>query len=272
MKILAIFTCFNRVTKTVNSIKKLVDGNKNLEFEFIVVDDGSKDGTIEALEQLRETISIYILQGSGSLYYSGGMRMGMEYALNNLKRDYDYLLMMNDDVEFFDGCICDLIAQSQEKQAVIVGTTCSHIGKLSYGAIKYKSSYKYVTLDIEQSNTPADAFNANCVLIPYDCFLECGPIDPYYIHSLGDFDYGLIIRKKNYKIYPSKKYCGYCDRNDIKGTWLDISLSVRERLALKEKCKGQPRKQWFYFLKKNFGLIVAVRGTITSYLRIILGR
>lgn len=270
MKVLAIFTCFNRVEKTINSIKSLVDGNKNLDFEFIVVDDGSKDGTVEELQKLSSTIRIYITQGTGSLFYSGGMRTGMEYALKSLKKKYDYLLMMNDDVDFFENCICELVSQSTEKQAVIVGTTCNHEGNLTYGAIKYRSGYKYDTLDINQSTIQADAFNANCVLIPYSFFCECGSIDPHFIHSLGDFDYGLMLKRKGYKIYPSSNYCGYCERNDIKGTWLDTSTPIRKRIQLKENFKGQPTKQWFYFLNKNFGVFAAVRGCITPYIKIAL--
>lgn len=272
MKVLAIFTCFNRVEKTVSSIKNLVNGNKNIDLEFIVVDAGSKDGTVEELQKLSRTISIYIIQGTSSLFYSGGMRTGMEYALTSLKKDYDYLLMMNDDVDFFENCICDLVSQSMEKQAVIVGTTCSHEGILTYGAIKYRSGYKYDTLDINQSTIGADTFNANCVLVPYAFFIASGPMDSHYIHSLGDFDYGLMLKGRGYKIYPSSNYCGYCERNDIKGSWLDTTLPIKKRLKLKETNKGQPKKQWFYFLNKNFGFIIAVRGIVTSYLRVMLGR
>ena len=36
----------------------------------------------------------------------------MKYALQNLPHDFDYMLMMNDDVEFLDNSIQRMISQS----------------------------------------------------------------------------------------------------------------------------------------------------------------
>ena len=40
----------------------------------------------------------------------------------------------------------------------------------------------------------------------------------------------------------------------------------------KENIKGAPTKQWFYFLKKNFGYMAAVKGTLSPYIRILFGK
>ena len=48
--VLALFTCFNRKEKTRQAIKTLVSGNPALRFSFLVVDDGSTDGTDRMLE------------------------------------------------------------------------------------------------------------------------------------------------------------------------------------------------------------------------------
>ena len=65
---------------------------------------------------------------------------------------------------------------------------------------------------------------------------------------------------------------GICNRNSIKNTWLDKTLPFKKRIELKEKIKGAPTKQWFYFLKKNFGMAKAVVFTITPYINLVLGR
>ena len=97
-------------------------------------------------------------------------------------------------------------------------------------------------------------------------------MDEHYIHSLGDFDYGLSLKENGAKIYSSDHYVGTCNRNSIKGTWLDKSLPLKKRIALKETIKGAPAKQWFYFLKKNFGIGKAMVFTVTPYINLILGR
>ena len=98
----------------------------------------------------------------------------MDYTLNALWGDY--ILIINDDVEFYDHCIEMMLELSLKKRnSVIVGTTCDQNGKLTYGAIKYIKGICYKTLEIS-SNERADTFNANCVLIPYLAFQKTGSI------------------------------------------------------------------------------------------------
>lgn len=270
MTVLCILTCFNRKCKTENCIRKLVQHNPNVRFTFIVVDDNSSDGTKIMLEQIKNEYDVHTIDGSGNLFYSGGMRMGMQYAIDNYL-NYDYLLMVNDDVDFLPSSIETMIEQSQEqKRAVVIGATKNTSGHLSYSAIKYSKGYKYRHLQIDEWQQEADTFNANCVLIPYNYFVSVGPIDNYYTHSLGDFDYGLELKRHGYKMYVSRNYCGICNQNSFEGTWLDTKLSLKTRLTIKESAKGVPVRQWFYFLKKNFGLGYALIGSITPYLRILI--
>lgn len=274
MNVLVIMTCFNRKENTEMCIKSLSEGNRNLSFTYVIVDDNSKDGTVEKLEKLRKNYKIFIIKGSGNLYYSGGMRMGMEYAINNLEEPFDYFLMVNDDVEFFENCIEKMLSQVQTNRSVIVGATCDKKKRLTYGAIKYikKNSIKYQKVGIKESDLDCDTFNANCVVIPYTALKEVGSIDSNYLHSLGDFDYGLSLKNKNYNIKTSNQYVGFCGNNSVKNTWQDRSLSITNRIRLKENPKGAPIKNWFYFLHKNFGLIYALIYSVSPYMKIILKR
>lgn len=271
MKVIVIFTCYNRKLKTENCIRSLVEGNNECQFEFVVVDDNSTDGTIEVLESMQKEYMIHIIKGEGGLYYSRGMRLGMQYVKKNYKEDFDYILLINDDVEFYYESIKKLIIQNEiQTDSVTVGATCNRGSELTYGAIKYISGISYKKVGIEDWDKNADTFNANCVLIPKEIF-ECVEImDEHYVHSLGDFDYGMQIKRRGYQIYGSREYIGVCEINASNNTWRDTSLSRRERIRLKESVKGAPASQWFYFLKKNFGLGVAVIRSVTPYIRIML--
>lgn len=273
MKILAIFTCYNRKEKTKKCIETITSGNLECKFTFVIADDGSTDGTYEMLKSLHGNFSINVLRGEGNWFYSGGMNAGMKYALQTLPHDFNYMLMMNDDVEFFENSIQSMISQSVlQNDAVVVGAMCNERYEMSYGAVKYISGYKYRKMDTSEWEKSADTFNANCVLIPYKAFERIGAMDDYYRHSLGDFDYGLSLKKAGYKIYQSKEFIGMCNNNDSKGAWTDTRLSRIERIRKKESVKGAPMKQWFYFLKKNFGIGAAVKGVVTPYIRILLGK
>ncbi|MFI3326453.1 MAG: glycosyltransferase family 2 protein [Clostridia bacterium] len=271
MQILAMFTCYNRKDKTEKCIKDLVSKNKNCEFTFVVADDNSNDGTKEILTNMKNEYDIHLLNGDGNLFYSGGMRLAMEYGINNLTEKFDYILMMNDDVEFYENSVEAIINQSkQQDNAVIVGAMCDNQNQLSYNAIKYVKGIKYRKVELSEWTMEADTFNANCVLIPYYIFKQIGVMDKKYIHSLGDFDYGLSIKKVGYKIYCSKDFVGLCNNNPSNNTWTDKSLSIKERIKKKENIKGAPFKQWWHFLYKNFGVFIAVKYSITPYIRILL--
>lgn len=275
MKIVVVLTCFNREDKTKNCIQTLVKGNQNIDFTFVVVDDNSNDGTVEMLNTMKNKYNIHIIEGNGSLYYCGGMRKGMDYLLNNSKLNYDYLLMINDDVEFFENSIQKIVLKAQNnKRSIIVGATNDGYGKLSYGAVKYnkKGKISYRKVGVDENTLECDTFNANCVLIPYEAFIKVGSIDTYYIHSLGDFDYGFKLKRGGWKIYSSDEYVGICNNNPIESTWQDKKLSRIERFKKKENVKGAPLKPWIYFLSKNFGIKSMIRYGFTPYIRIILGR
>lgn len=273
MNILTIFTCYNRRNKTQNCIETITACNPKCAFTFVVADDGSNDGTYEMLCEMQSEYKIYVVRGSGNWFYSGGMNAGMEYSLRNLSREFNYTLMINDDVEFLCNGVQNMIEQSVvQDNAVIVGAMRDNVGNLSYGAVKYISGYKYRKLNLSEWKVPADTFNANCVLIPYSAFERVGTMDPFYRHSLGDFDYGLILKRDGNKIFQSKQFVGVCNNNSNKNSWTDSKLGIIERIRKKESIKGAPAKQWFYFLKKNFGVGLAIRGVITPYVRILLGK
>lgn len=265
-RVLALFTCFNRKEKSVHAIESLISGNPDIDFHFLVVDDGSTDGTAEALKA--RNFPVRILRGDGSLFYSRGMGLGMDALLKD-RESFDYLLMMNDDVDFYPGCIAAMAAQSGGRD-VIVGATEDTAGNLSYSGIQYERGIHYRFMNPGETGQ-ADTMNANCVLIPYALFRKTGSMDPHYHHSLGDFDYGFALRKAGGRLYVSQSYVGLCCDNPQTGTWHDRKLSVTQRIRKKESVKGDPAGPWFYYLKKHFGLFTAVKSSVTPYIRIFLG-
>ena len=281
MKVCVMLTCFNRKDKTLNCIKSLISGNK-CQVDFIVVDDGSTDGTGAALEDMAKELyerdsehaSIEVIAATGGLFYSGGMRRAMEAAKARYGSDVgnapDFFILANDDVEF-DGGVLDGLTDAPAG-TVIVGAMRDDSGKCSYGGIKYYSGIHYKQIGPDAADRGCDTFNANFVAVPKEIFKAVPIIDPVYVHSLGDFDYGLQIKKAGYRIEATDHFVGTCNNNPSTGTWNDRNLSRIERIKRKESVKGAPAKQWFHFLKKNFGIGYACAYSVTPYLRILFGK
>jgi len=273
MKVTVILTCFNRREKTVNCIKSIVNGNKGINFNFIVVDDNSCDGTVEAIEELE--YNIHLIKGSGDLYWCGGMRKGIEYFLSLSPSDNDFCLFVNDDVHFFDNSVENILNQvANLNNRVVVGATCDDNGNFTYGLRKLRDKKSVWLNYIEPSSDEifGDTMNANCVLIRNSILKDVGNFDAVYTHSLGDYDLGFAITKKGYKLISSNNYIGICNKNSIKGTWQDKTLPLKTRIKLKESPKGCPLYEWWHFLNKNFGLFRAIIYSISPFIKIFICR
>ena len=245
-------------------------------FSFVVVDDNSTDGTRDNIDRLiNEGYEIHCILGDGNLFWAGGMRVGIDYALRNTSTDY--YLFVNDDVAFESTVIEAMIAEYGAKTKAdnckaMVGATYDDECKLSYGGIKYTGrGVKYESKGPDYRGK-CDTLCMNCVLIDKDTFFKCGNFDEKYKHSLADFDYGLRLSREVGNIYMLSRFAGKCNGNPVAGSWQDTSLSRIKRLKLKESIKGAPFGTWFHFLYKNFGIIKAIIYATSPYIRILMGR
>ncbi len=272
-KIIVVMTCHNRREKTVNCIRKLHSGNDKNEYRYIVVDAASTDGTCEEIEKCSYD-DVEIVHAEGTLFWNGGMHRGIERGMERAD-EYDYILLVNDDVDFVPGIIDELIGYAQSegmKGNVIVGSTCDDRGGFSYGGIVYTKGIHYVMIGPDKPDTQCSTFNANCTLIPIEVMKRVGNVDAYYKHSMGDFDLGLRINRAGEKIYMFPEYVGTCNDNPKEGSWQDTSLGIRERIRKKESFKGLPFKDWFHYLNRNFGFVTACVRSVTPYFKIFLGK
>ena len=202
-------------------------GNPQLQFKFIVVDDNSTDGTAKAILALGYDCEV--IHGTGSLFWCGGMRLGIDRYFEIA--DESPCLLINDDVDFYDGSIEKLFSQ-MDGQSVIVGATCDSNKKFTYG-LRIRKELRTIELGYVEPNKEkiiGDTMNANCVLIPYAVFKDIGNMEKIYRHSLGDYDLGFKIRRKGYELISSYEYVGICETNSFKGTWRDATMSRLERL------------------------------------------
>lgn len=270
-KIAVVLTCFNRREKTVSCVESLLKGNEKYDIRFVVVDDGSTDGTKQALEAL--DCQMKIITGGGKLFWTGGMYTGLEYVLKSADK-LDYVMLVNDDVLFLEGAIDGMVTTIKDIGCdAVVGATRDTSGRLSYGGVRKKSKFlaRFELMELG-SGQQCDTFNCNAVLLKSQSFKDAGNLDRKYVHSMADYDYGMHLRRLGQIVVLHDAYVGICDDNASEGTWKDTSLSRSQRLKLKESPKGLPRADWFHFINKNYGFISAIYHSLTPYIRILLGK
>lgn len=262
MRIIALTTCHNRREFTLRSLQSLTKQYlpKDYYLEICVVDDGSSDGTGDAIRE--KFPEVKIIEGTGNLYWAGGMLFGWNRYVK--KRNFDFLFVFNDDIELNENALKKLISTSEiisEKgnlSHVVVGALKDHqTNKLSYGGLIQDNSFrplrfkKVIPRNFIQE---CDTLNMNAALIRNDAIKLNGFLAKEFVHTLADYDFGLRLKKKGGSILLASGFIGTCKNNSLKGTSLEPNLSVKKRLKRFTGMKEQPPLVRAVFFKRHAGL------------------
>lgn len=264
MKIAVIFCCYNRKAFTERCLKQLyrqIERRSQDTFQIYVFDDGSNDGTVEMIhERFPQTM---LMVGEGNCYWCKSMYYGMQEAI---KCNYDFYLMINDDVDFCEDAIDTMIESFLNRREIcgIVGATKAIETEMcTYGGRD----------ETEELVLPGD--NKKCIYTNWNCFLvnreiidRVGIIDSKYKHACGDYDYSYRMVKMGYSIYVADRYIGRCDLNSSEGSFKDASLSRKMRLKKLFAPKGVPFLSYARYYWRIKG-IVGVVSFLYSYLSLV---
>ena len=130
------------------------------------------------------------------------------------------------------------------------------VGELTYGGKNRRRWWlpQYLYVD-EPGDIPkqCETMNGNCVLIPDEVAKCVGNLDPIFVHSMGDGDYGYRARYAGFKLWIAPGYIGYCSRN----TMFHLSKSDQSSVlaSLKRVCepKAVPPNAWYHYTKRHYG-------------------
>jgi GT2 family glycosyltransferase len=262
LKIYAIITSYNRKDSTLECFRRLESAAKtaNVNLKAILVDDGSTDGTAEAVESNFEWVKV--VRGDGNLFWNRGMHLG--YA-ESLKQDVDAYLWVNDDTHIIDNAMLHVIntwqtlEQTTGKPVVVSGATADETtGKITYGGDVAQSKlmrFTYRKVWDEDLPTQCDVAQGNFLLIPKKIAQAVGNLDPVFEHAMGDTDYTLRVGQAGFSVYVASGIIGSCSKNPVKGSFNDASLSLSQRWQAIMSRKGLPPKSWLHFTRRHGGLI-----------------
>lgn len=256
-RIAVIMTCFNRKEKTLKCIESLSGNSKHI-VQIHMVDDGSTDGTGEAVKCKFPQVDI--IPSRGNLFWNRGMYLAFTKAV---EIGYDFYLWVNDDVDFKPGCVDGLVNAYEElsqnkKDCIVVGPTLDSSRTINtYGGFGPKKSIK--PFESERIYFGKDykrclIFHGNCVLIPQAVVDKIGVNDPYYQHGYGDADYSLMAAKAGCDCWLANFPVGICDRHDESFVFMDCRRPIAARLKNLHSRVNKPIRDEMHFCKKFYGV------------------
>ena len=248
--IAAILTVYNRKQKTLLCLKRLFEAfdaynertNINdLQLIVYLTDDNSTDGTTDAIKTTFGNRDVHILQGTGSLFWAGGMRLAWESAIK-ASVDWDYFLLLNDDTFVKENVFDELFETDRYclrqygTRGIISGITCQPDNEtvITYGGLNFVSKAKGRQVVVQPKGIPQeiDLVHANILLVHSSIVEKIGIFYIGYCHACADNDYGLMAQHNNIPVLSTSYICGECERNHDSNKGEIVKL---RRMTLKER-------------------------------------
>ncbi len=267
-----LMTCHNRKEGTLKCLGHLfAQVVPELAVAVYLVDDGSTDGTGDAIRKMYPEVTV--ITGDGTLFWCGGMRLAWQHALAMAP---DCYLWLNDDTFLHPGSLQTLLRAKEselQQQCVVVGSCCdAGTGTHTYGGQallgRHPARVSLIRPDPVLTKM-CDTFNGNLILITKAAFQMLGIIRSFS-HATGDTDYGLHARRQRIPVLLAPGFLAECAANPVAQSWSNCELPRMQRFRMLIGRKGLPPGDWWRFLWTNAGIRALVYWPI-PYLRVLVG-
>ena len=225
MNIAVLITVFNRKAKTLLCLESLCETwspyKDSIAISVYLTDDGSSDGTAEAILEKDFPFEIHILQGDGNLYWNGGMINSWKAALQD--GPWDGYLWLNNDSEVLPEFWEDLLLADETclsrygKRGIYVGSTKdADTGEFTYGGFIYTNKLtlkdKFIRPD-GKTCQECEAAHGNITFVSDEVVKKMGIFCEKYLHGGTDHDYTYLAHKAGFPVVVLPRYSASC-KND----------------------------------------------------------
>lgn len=179
---------------------------RGVEFEVIVVDNASRDGSGEMVRQQFKQVCLIV--NSKNLGFSRGNNIGVDHAKGK------YLLFLNSDTEVTDSTIAAMIdLLERDKRIGIAGGFLDSLDKarqqrcfgkfynLPLVVLMVFGGDRFVRLKHTDIAEEVDWVSGGFMLIRHDLFKKLGGFDEHFFMYVEDMDLCWRAKKMGYKTY-----------------------------------------------------------------------
>jgi len=224
MRVRAIIPVHNRRELTLACLRQLARAERGgVELHVMVVDDGSVDGTTEAIAA--QFPEVDVIQGDGNLWWTGAIKRGLEATL---RHDCDYVLLLNDDLELANDFLSELAKVARRHPSGLVSSIKLRrrtdgteeilaggfhlVGRLH--EVRNSLQGNPYVRDALPSELQADMLTGASLLMPVHVIRSIGwPDQARFPHNWGDLEYTRRASVAGYACWVASRSRVYTDRN-----------------------------------------------------------
>jgi GT2 family glycosyltransferase len=221
IKVAIVTPVHNRKNLTLLCLRSLhAADHSGLAIHIIVVDNGSTDGTSEAIHQ--QFPAVEIVAGDANFWYTAGTNRGIQAAL---LRKPDYILAINDDQVFHAQALQRLVLCAQQNRKAVIGALLldwDHPENVMATGGRWDTWYggwrHPRTLTVK--NAPRDRWEVelivgNCVLYPVEAIAQVGLMNEKAIPMYGDAEYTPRMRRAGWTLMIEPRSYVWCQPNTV---------------------------------------------------------
>lgn len=271
IRLAVILTCHNRRDTSVRSVAEVLRQTPDdCDLRVFAVDDGSSDGTAEALSKLDARVQV--IPGPGNLFWAGGMRLASEQAV---KWGSDWYMWLNDDLQVGADALKAFKDSAHvthpERASIIVGDIYDpDTMQVTYGARSWSAETPLAFPLAHRSVSQIDTFNGNPVFFSAEAYARVGGFPSHYRHGFADFVMGLRASRSGVAILRLPTVAGFDRLNVTTSQLFDPSVSLARRLRLVFSPFGLPVIDYLRFCVEVNGFRAGLYWYLRTYYRVIM--
>ncbi|MBS3140778.1 glycosyltransferase family 2 protein [Candidatus Woesearchaeota archaeon] len=238
MNLSIVIPSFNRKDDLERCINSILSQNYE-DYEIIIVDNGSKDGTREFLKNLKQKLNsrLKLILNSSNIGASEARNQALRIITSK------YVLFLDSDAELKSEntlqLMLNLMESNERKKIGQLGGEIIN-GKIRLGNSERNGDGLFSWFDSLKMKETDYVPTSNCIM-PLSLLKELGGFDPYYIYGYEDNDLGWRVRKKGLKCIMDDKIAAYHHVSNT-GRTSNFFLFHKNRIRFLIK------KEKFYFL------------------------
>ncbi len=179
-----------------NFLPECINSCLQSNIDILVIDNNSSDGSFEYLSSLN---TLNLIKNESNLGFTKAVNQSIEYALN---KGYSYLLLLNQDTEFDEKMVSQLLKSFEENPSLaIVSPLQLNEDKQPEYQFKLNCDYFGIDLDLSKSETIDVPFvNAACWLMDLRKVKQVGNLYPIFNNYGSDLNYCHRVIHTGYKV------------------------------------------------------------------------